>query len=428
MIARRPISTSLPRLLRCPPPPPLALRRLLSTQPPLPPPPSASAVAPACFGAGVTGGTLGGLIGLGGGVVMVPLMTAFAGLTQHQAVGTSSVAVAAVGLSACASFGSSGAVDFPAAAAVAATAMLGARLGARLTSRFDAIQLQRIFAVFQLCVAPMVPAKAMLVKDAKAADTTGGAAAATSAAAATPLGAVGGYRLLLEQMAAEWRRDRFWKELAEPVPAALELLDRADASAAAGDAAAAASQLCEAVAILDELNGTLAKIVENVNQFGAEHRLLTTVLERIDPTRQDKGVAQTMREAFEPARLWVRRYELGSLLCVGVGCGVAAGMFGIGGGVIVTPSLCLLTDMPYVTVLGTTLTSMVPPGLVSGATHHRLGNVIWLAAVPLCVGSAAGAFAGGQLAVRVPEEPLQWLFAAFIGGTGARKLWMLRGM
>lgn len=418
MLARR--TSSL--LLRSPPPP-LVLRRLLSTQPPPPPPSNAWAAAPACFGAGVAGGTLGGLIGLGGGVVMVPLMTAFAGLTQHQAVGTSSVAVAAVGLSACASFGSSGAVDFPAAAAVAVTAMLGARVGARLTSRFNAVQLQRVFAVFQLCVAPMVPAKAMLVKDAKAADAAGG-----TAGAATPLAALGGYRMLLEQMAAEWRRDRFWKELAEPVPAALELLDKADASAAAGDAAAAASQLREAVEILDELNGTLAKIVENANQFGAEHRLVTTVLEKLDPARRQRSVAEAVREAFEPARLWKRRHELGSLLCVGVACGVAAGMFGIGGGVIVTPSLCLLTNMPYATVLGTTLTSMVPPGLVSGATHHRLGNVIWLAAMPLCAGSAAGAFAGGQLAVRVPEEPLQWLFAAFIGGTGARKLWMLRGM
>ena len=125
--------------------------------------------------------------------------------------------------------------------------------------------------------------------------------------------------------------------------------------------------------------------------------------------------------------VWAVAHRAAALAATGVACGIAAGLFGIGGGVIVTPGLCLLTAMPYATVLGTTLASMVPPGLVSAATHHRLGNVLWHAAAPLCAGSAAGAFAGGQLAVRVPEEPLQWLFAAFIGGTGARKLWMLRG-
>ena len=49
------------------------------------------------------------------------------------------------------------------------------------------------------------------------------------------------------------------------------------------------------------------------------------------------------------------------------------------------------------------------------------------AALPLCAGSATGAFVGGQLAVRVDEEPLQLLFAVLIGAMGAQKLWSLRG-
>ena len=122
-----------------------------------------------------------------------------------------------------------------------------------------------------------------------------------------------------------------------------------------------------------------------------------------------------------------RASELLLLAGIGIGCGLASGMFGIGGGVVVTPSLCLLTDMPYACVLGTTLTSMVPPSIVSGLTHARLGNVVSAAALPLCAGSATGAFVGGQLAVRVDEEPLQLLFAVLIGAMGAQKLWSLRG-
>ena len=39
--------------------------------------------------AGFAAGLAGGLFGVGGGLVLIPLMTAFFGLTQHQAHGTS---------------------------------------------------------------------------------------------------------------------------------------------------------------------------------------------------------------------------------------------------------------------------------------------------------------------------------------------------
>ena len=42
----------------------------------------------ACLGAGLAGGGFGGLVGIGGGTIMVPLMTAYAKMTQHQAVVT----------------------------------------------------------------------------------------------------------------------------------------------------------------------------------------------------------------------------------------------------------------------------------------------------------------------------------------------------
>ena len=47
---------------------------------------------------------------------------------------------------------------------------------------------------------------------------------------------------------------------------------------------------------------------------------------------------------------------------------------------------------------------------------------------PKLADSAALDHPGGQLAVRLPEEPLQWLFAVFIAGMGGRKLWTLRGL
>ena len=148
----------------------------------------------------------------------------------------------------------------------------------------------------------------------------------------------------------------------------------------------------------------LARSLSRVQQRGALHRVTRA-------RRDVRRVAQALERV--PRAIRRRRGMFG--------------MFGIGGGVVVTPSLCLLTDMPYACVLGTTLTSMVPPSIVSGLTHARLGNVVSAAALPLCAGSATGAFVGGQLAVRVDEEPLQLLFAVLIGAMGAQKLWSLRG-
>ena len=94
-----------------------------------------------------------------------------------------------------------------------------------------------------------------------------------------------------------------------------------------------------------------------------------------------------------------------------------------------TSGLCFATELPYVTVLGTTMASMALPSFVSSATHYRMGNLRPAAVLPLCVGSAIGAFAGGQLAVHSPgEEYLQLLFALLIGGMGGQKLWALRGL
>ena len=77
---------------------------------------------------------------------MVPIMTSVAKMTQHQAIGTSSAAVAGTGLAGMASFGSAGAGDFVASAALASTAMLTARLGARVTKHFNPVAMQRAFA------------------------------------------------------------------------------------------------------------------------------------------------------------------------------------------------------------------------------------------------------------------------------------------
>eukprot|EP01059_Diplonema_ambulator_P032642 TRINITY_DN64_c1_g1_i13.p1 TRINITY_DN64_c1_g1~~TRINITY_DN64_c1_g1_i13.p1 ORF type:complete len:284 (+),score=47.41 TRINITY_DN64_c1_g1_i13:79-852(+) len=113
-------------------------------------------MAAATVGVGACAGFLGSLVGLGGGLVAIPLLTGALKLTQHQAHGTSLAAVAATGAAGAVSYGSSGAVDVWAAVAIAGGGMVTAPLGARLANRMSTRKLKMALGVFQLGVAPMV--------------------------------------------------------------------------------------------------------------------------------------------------------------------------------------------------------------------------------------------------------------------------------
>jgi uncharacterized membrane protein YfcA len=102
--------------------------------------------------AGFGAGLAGGLFGVGGGIVMVPVLTAFFGLTQHQAHGTSLAAVAATALAGIAVYGLAGHVAWLPAALMAVSGAWTARLGARLAARTGREQLSLAFAVFILAV------------------------------------------------------------------------------------------------------------------------------------------------------------------------------------------------------------------------------------------------------------------------------------
>lgn len=113
---------------------------------------------------GSVAGTLGSLAGMGGGFVMIPMMTSASTwlglrLTQHQAHGTSLFAVAATGMAGAISYGSA-VVQIPEAVAVSITAMITARWGAQTTLALSEISLRRALGILMLLMAPLVPAKA----------------------------------------------------------------------------------------------------------------------------------------------------------------------------------------------------------------------------------------------------------------------------
>jgi hypothetical protein len=111
---------------------------------------------------GLCAGLFGGLVGLGGGVVMIPLMVGLLKLRQKEAHGTSLVALVFTGIVGAATYAAKGKVDVVAAALLAATATLTARLGARYAHVLPEWKLKRSFGAFLLVIAVLLLARPWL--------------------------------------------------------------------------------------------------------------------------------------------------------------------------------------------------------------------------------------------------------------------------
>jgi uncharacterized membrane protein YfcA len=108
---------------------------------------------------GLLGGFFGGLVGLGGGVVMIPLMTAWPKLTQHKAHGTSLVAIVFIGFFSAAAYFIHGMVDWRVALLLAATAIITVRLGALYAHSLPEKRLKKAFGGFLIFVSLVLLAK-----------------------------------------------------------------------------------------------------------------------------------------------------------------------------------------------------------------------------------------------------------------------------
>jgi uncharacterized membrane protein YfcA len=83
---------------------------------------------------GLVGGTLSGLLGVGGGIIMVPLLVFWAGFSQRVAHATSLTAILPISIGGILTYGSAGEINFLWAACLATGAVLGAPVGARILS------------------------------------------------------------------------------------------------------------------------------------------------------------------------------------------------------------------------------------------------------------------------------------------------------
>ncbi|MDD3365510.1 MAG: sulfite exporter TauE/SafE family protein [Syntrophomonas sp.] len=97
---------------------------------------------------GLLAGILSGLIGIGGGIIIVPALVFVFGMTQHQAQGTTlALMVPPVGLLAAWSYYTRGFVDFKIAGLIIVGFFIGGLVGGKIAVGLSSSILQKVFAL-----------------------------------------------------------------------------------------------------------------------------------------------------------------------------------------------------------------------------------------------------------------------------------------
>ncbi len=104
-------------------------------------------------GIGIAAGVLSGLFGVGGGIIMVPLLVAWYALDQRRASATSLLAILPIATASAAGYALTGSVDPRAGLALAVGGVLGGQVGARLLPRTPIPRLQLWFGLLSLATA-----------------------------------------------------------------------------------------------------------------------------------------------------------------------------------------------------------------------------------------------------------------------------------
>jgi uncharacterized protein len=104
-----------------------------------------------------------------------------------------------------------------------------------------------------------------------------------------------------------------------------------------------------------------------------------------------------------------------AIFAVAAVCGVASGMFGIGGGTLLVPFLALFFGFDQHRAQGTSLVALIPPtGLFALLAYAHEGFVHWNTGLLLLPGVFVGGILGGKLAETIRAGNMRRIFAALL--------------
>jgi hypothetical protein len=121
------------------------------------------------------------------------------------------------------------------------------------------------------------------------------------------------------------------------------------------------------------------------------------------------GIAQGELPAEEKKVAWYW------VLMVGLVAGVASGLFGIGGGAVIVPTLVVLLGYEQKRAVGTSLGALLLPVGLPGVLSYQDAGVLDVAqAAPIAVGLMLGAVVGAQITLQLPSTTVKRLYGVFL--------------
>ncbi len=103
------------------------------------------------------------------------------------------------------------------------------------------------------------------------------------------------------------------------------------------------------------------------------------------------------------------------LILIGLVAGIFSGLIGIGGAIIIIPSLIFLLGMDQYQAQGTSLAVMLPPiGLLAAYNYYKAGALNWKYALVISAAFLIGGYFGSKMALHIPEALLRKVLAVIL--------------
>ena len=108
-------------------------------------------------------------------------------------------------------------------------------------------------------------------------------------------------------------------------------------------------------------------------------------------------------------------------ILLGMITGLLAGLFGIGGGMVIVPALAILfraqgvpAELVMLMAVATSLATIILTAIASVSAHHRLGSVVWAKVYSLSPGIMVGAALGALVAKHISADALRTILVVFL--------------
>ncbi len=103
------------------------------------------------------------------------------------------------------------------------------------------------------------------------------------------------------------------------------------------------------------------------------------------------------------------------LILVGIAAGILGGLVGVGGGIIIVPSLVYFLSFSQKTAQGTSLgLLLLPVGILGVLQYYKQGHVDFKIVGLIAIGFLAGSYFGSKIALSLPQDTVKKIFAVLL--------------